>query len=299
MDVSQKKTNWFVRIYITLFCSLLTGMVLYRFFILEPKGEINSGLISLLSLLLVLILSESFDNFSIGKLISITRESNKKEKEIDKLEKQNSNLLNQLISISNTQSQNQNHTNVYGDYHASASVQKATEADVQDKQSSDSATQSQSNETQRLYISWRKAESIAIQKYLNDRSIHPSNAILDAKLVTQFHGIDPISNMHPVFDAYIKDGDQETFVELRANISSHMIFRDRLYYMLSKIHLYRLAKRVDAHLDLVFMKIPNEESRITSSIDRLIEYFQPAIASGLLKIHEVEFSEEEASKCRE
>jgi hypothetical protein len=65
---------------------------------------------------LILVLAESFDSFSIGKLISISRESKKKEKEIRNLEIKNSELIDQIISIQNIQSQTQQHTNVYGDY---------------------------------------------------------------------------------------------------------------------------------------------------------------------------------------
>jgi hypothetical protein len=176
-------------------------------------------------------------------------------------------------------------------------VQKASASDVQEKQSDDAASAAEPCGTQRIRTDWRKAEEIGLKKYLQLRSLHPSNAILQAKLVTQFQGIDPISSMQPVFDAYIKESEHETFVELRPNASTGLMFRDRLYVMLSKINYYRTAKRVEAHLDLVLLKIPGEESR--SSFSRVLESFEPAIASGLLKIHEIEFSPEEAASCRE
>jgi hypothetical protein len=294
----QQKTNWFVRIMISAFCILLVSMILYRYMAIEPRGDISGGLITLLCLLLVLVLAESFDSFSIGKVISISREVKKKEKEVEKLEKQNSHLLSQLISISNTQSQNQNHTNVYGDYHAAPTVQKASATDVQEKQASDAASTA-ATEAPRATTNWRKAEEIALAKYLQQRALHPSNAIIEAKLVSQFQGIDPISSMQPVFDAYIKETDHETFVEMRPATFTPMMFRDRLYVMLSKINHYRTAKRVEAHLDLVLMKLPGEEARTPNSFSRLIESFEPAIASGLLKIHEMEFTTEEAASCRE
>lgn len=100
-------------------------MIIFNFYFTEPKGEISSGAITLILILTILVLSESFDNFSVGKLVSISREAKKKEAEVKELEQKNSSLLNQLISISNTQSQQQNHTNVYGDYHESSSQQKA------------------------------------------------------------------------------------------------------------------------------------------------------------------------------
>lgn len=299
MEEVAKRTNWFVRILISAFCLLLVAMVLYRYLCVEPRGDITAGIITLLCLLLVLVLSESFDSFSVGKLISVSREVKKKEKEVEKLEKQNAHLLTQLISISNSQTQTQSHTNVYGDYHATPTVQKASATDVQEKQTSDAVGAAPQTESPRATTNWRKAEEIALAKYLQQRSLHPSNAIIEAKLVSQFQGIDPISSMQPVFDAYIKETDHETFVEMRPATSMHLIFRDRLYVMLSKINHYRTAKRVEAHLDLVLMKLPTEEQRSSSSLSRLLESFEPAIASGLLKIQEIEFTAEEVASCRD
>lgn len=299
MEEVTKKTNWFVRVLISAFCLLLVGMVLYRYLCVDPRGDISAGIVTLLCLLLVLVLSETFDSFSVGKLISISREVKKKEREVEKLEKQNGQLLSQLFTISSSQSQTQSHTNVYGDYHAAPTVQKATEEEVLDKQSSESSTVPSATEPVRARTNWRKAEEIGLKKYLQQRSLHPSNVIADAKLVNHFHGIDPISNMQPVFDGYVKESDHETFVELRpSNVVSPM-FRDRLYVMLSKINYYRTTKRVEAHLDLVLMKLPNEESRTYSSSSRFLESFEPAIASGLLKVVAVEFTDEEANSCRE
>lgn len=299
MEDLSKKTNWFVRILISVFCLIIVGMVLFRYLTIDPKGEISAGIVTLLLLLLVLVLSESFDNFSVGKLISINRVIRKKEKEVEKLEKQNSQLLSQLITISSSQTQTQSHTNVYGDYHAAPTVQKASEEEVRDKQSSESSSAPARPEPARLGTNWRKAEEISFKKYLQQRSLHPSNVIVDAKLVNQFHGIDPISNMQPIFDGYIKETDHETFIEFRPGTYMSPMFRDRLYVMLSKINHYRTAKRVDAHLDLVLMKLTNEETRPYQNSDRLFEHFEPAIASGLLKVVAVEFSDEESVSCRE
>lgn len=275
-------------------------MIAYRFAWIEPRGEISAGIVTLLCLLLVLVLAESFDSFSIGKLISISREAKKKEREVDKLEKQNAHLLSQLISVSNTQSQNQNHTNVYGDYHAAPSVRQASEDEVRDKQTAEAAPPQQPPEPARLRMNWGKAEEVGLQKYLQLRSMHPSNLIVSAKISDQFQGIDPISNQQIIFDGYLKEQDHETFVEFRPATFFSQVFRDRLYVMLSKINHYRNAKRVEAHLDLVLMKVPGEESRSTAvSADRVLGIFEPAIAAGLLKVVSIEFTEEEAAACRE
>ena len=56
--------------------------IIFKFFYNEPISDISAGLIILIAFLLILALSESFDNFSIGKVISLSREVKKKE-EVD------------------------------------------------------------------------------------------------------------------------------------------------------------------------------------------------------------------------
>jgi hypothetical protein len=93
-------------------------MIGYNFICVEPIGEVKNGIYILLSMLLILVLAESFDNFSIGKLISIKREVEIKKEENKKLERKNSELITHLISITNNQNQKQQSTNVFGDYYS-------------------------------------------------------------------------------------------------------------------------------------------------------------------------------------
>ncbi len=115
MEDTEKEVSWFTKILLMVFSGLLFSMIVFNYFYIDPKGDINVGLVTLLLILLVLILSETFDQFSIGKLISISREVKKKEKQVQELEKKNATLFNQLMNISNSQGQSQQHINVSGD----------------------------------------------------------------------------------------------------------------------------------------------------------------------------------------
>ncbi len=298
MENPDKMNNWYVRSLIIAFCILVIAMIAFNYFGVEPKGEIGSGLITLLLILLVLVLSESFDNFSIGKLISIKRDANKKEKAVQKLEREKSDLLNQLITISSTQHQSQQHTNVYGDYHAArgATVERASEQEVQAKETDEQERRSEASKPE-YRVDWRKVESCALGKYISKKGIHASNVIPEAKLSTKFHGIDPVSNYQPIFDGYYKDDDKEVFVEFRPNRGFHMMLRERIYMMLSKINHYKNVKGVKAHLDFVWLNIPEEEPRARSA-ERFIEDFEPAIAAGLLRISEIDITKEEIDECK-
>jgi hypothetical protein len=57
------KPNYFVRILIVILGILIVGMITYNFFLTDPRGEINTGLVTLIAILVVIVLSESFDNF--------------------------------------------------------------------------------------------------------------------------------------------------------------------------------------------------------------------------------------------
>jgi hypothetical protein len=298
MEDSVKKENWFVRLLIVAFCLLLSAMVAFSYFFIEPKGQITTGIITLLSILLVLILSESFDNFSVGKLFTITREAKKKEKQVQKLEKEKSDLINQMITISNSQNQSQQHTNVYGDYHApkGATVERASEQELEARES-DEESSTEDIPKKEFRIDWRKAEAIALSKFIEKRDIHSSNVIPEAKLVTQFHGIDPVSNHQPIFDGYYKDDDKEIFIEFKPNRGFHMMLRERIYMMLSKLNHYQNVKKVNTHLELVWLNTPDEEPK-SRSIERFMQDFEPAIASGLLRISEIDLTAEDLIECR-
>jgi len=166
MDNIKKKESLFVRGLIIAFCVLIVTMIAFSYFLVDPKGEINSGIITLLLILLVLVLSESFDNFSVGKLISISREVKRKDTIVQSLERDKSELLNQLITISSTQNQTQQHTNVYGDYNAvkGATVERATEQEVQAKETDEEERKTTSQKEYR--INWRKVELVAMKKYI-------------------------------------------------------------------------------------------------------------------------------------
>lgn len=111
---SSERVNYFVRILIIIFCSGLATMIAYSFFFVQPIGVIKSGLFTLLGMLLILVLAESFDSFSLGKLISIKRKYKLKKEENIVLERRNAELINQIISVSNNLNQKQESTTVFG-----------------------------------------------------------------------------------------------------------------------------------------------------------------------------------------
>lgn len=299
MREDERSPNYFVRFLVFLLCIFLAGMVTFKFVYTEPRGVIDSGVLIVLGLIVVLVLSEAFDNFSLGALLSISREVRKKEREVQKLEKQNENLLAQVVSVSATQNQNQSHLNVYGDYHVSPPiVTPASPEEVEQKNKNEEATTQTGaspaggNHVPRTSVNWRKAEELALGLYIGAKKVRRDSVISEAKLENQFAGVDPISTHFVIFDAFLKLEGSDVFVDFRPERYVSPMYRDRLYVMLSKVNHYRQVKKVDAYLELVIMKLPdNEETRYP--IARLLDTFAPAVASGLLRTIEVEFSKED------
>jgi hypothetical protein len=305
MDVPDKKPSWFVRVLLVLFCILLGGMVTYRYIWIAPRAEINAGIITLLCMLLVLVLAESFDSFSLGELITITRKVEAKEKEVAKLQEKNEKLISQLFAMSNSLSQTQTHMTISGDYYASQKVEQASPEEVKeaaetgakDATTSDAPQSPTARPTQARIIP-EKLNKIAIAKLMEKRSLQ-GQLIEDAKFASQFQGQDPISDRQVIFDGYLAGSGAESFIEVRAHtgFGVGLIFPDRLYVMLSKINYYKMAKRTDVRLELALVNFPDEERGRNSS--RMLANFQPAIASGLLRITEIDLNPEEAASIRE
>jgi hypothetical protein len=319
---NENNKSFFVRFLIVVLVLFIAAMIAYAFYMPgEYRAKISSGIITLLCLAVILSLSEAFDNFSIAKIFEISRESKKKDSEIKTLEEKNEKLFDYLVnlSVSQKQSQSQNSTYVHGHYHA-APVRAATDEEVEaanqvkaeqasvtspgtttaESSGSDSATTNDNAahpERTIAPLDWRKLETLAIDKHIQRIASGHISVIRDAKLVSQFSGVDPISTARPIFDGFAKDLNREIFMEVRNSKSIGISFRDDLYVKLSKIFHYRNTRKVEAHMDLILIKSPSDKYN-ESSLERLYDQFAPAINENLLKICEIAFTDEEIEACR-
>jgi hypothetical protein len=73
---------------------------------------------------------------------------------------------------------------------------------------------------------------------------------------------------------------------------------DRLYVMLNKIHFYREAKGISADLVLIIFDIEevDDENKRPDRSERVLDFFQPAIANKLLKVEHFKVSQKEISE---
>lgn len=291
---------------------IITGLIYFNFFWALPQWQISTGIIILVSFSIILVLSESFDNLSVAKLISVSRSLKEQETKNKDLNKENLELRNQIISITSNIYTNQSiNSNLFANRNAiNISVGKADEPErirkheqeekEQDLTLSTSTTTSTTTIAKNIVsnknriISLHPYEEIALNKFLANEGISHLPIIRDAKFTNQFEQIDPINEYSPVFDGYMKTVDTEIFIEMKFKNRIMGIMRDRIYLMLSKIYYYRNIKKVNAYLFLVLIIKPDEDN--FDNNNRLLTEFQPAILNGLLRIREVVITKDEEAK---
>lgn len=307
----DSKPNYYVRTLIVVLGLSILGMAYTSFFLAEPKHQITAGIITLISIVVILALSESFNKLSLGKILSLSREIEKKQEENSTVKNENKELRQELFKIvSNVQQSQVNNTfntppeawlKLLGVVKAEADGEDDSETEDEPTQSEaqrsivENRSQEQEDVRSRSRLR-RHAVDAGLKKFVSKLPVSDSQFVDHVEFSSAFHAIDPIMDRRIVFDGYLKQGESEVFVEARHKDMNTSMFFDRLYIMLSKINLYREAKNTKAELLLLLVETKWYESDDRRNMyDRFIEYFQPAIKNGLLRIEHIDVSEEEAS----
>lgn len=295
---TAKAANWFVRVLIIAFCGFLSSLVVYRFFYIDPRADLSVGVITLLAFVLVLILSELFDNFSVGKIVSMSRVIKEKDGQTNELKRENLELRGQVLAVVTSISQKQTSNNIFGlpaNIADLLMIKPAAPEEVEAKKKEESpSTQTTSEAAPGRRVDGSKVEAYGVTRFVTNNNLQAFNVIREAKLSTELSGIDPVTNVTPIFDAYINASDSEIFVEVKATRYMLPMFRDRLYVMLTKINHYKNIKKTNVYLSLVLVNVGDNTYRSSSSFsDRIRKEFEPAITSGLLRLHEIDPTSDE------
>lgn len=306
----ENKPNWFVRVLIIFYALLLGGMVGVNFALGTPNYVITGGAITVILIITVMILSEAFNNLSIGKLLSISKQIVEKETQNVNLKEENKELRQHFIQITSMlNNQSQVTTNINGvSTDALRQLFGVTPIKEEDKEPepeeqivhtvSESNSQSEDAiKTINFHKMLRFAEKETLERHFNQQQI-PLNIIqYDVQFTPAFQGLDPIMERPISFDGYYKLGNSEVFIEVIRKQVLHSIRLDRLYVMLSKILYYRQAKNVEAKLVVLLMDIPDLRSNSNGyngySVEKFLEVFQPAIANNLLRVETMKYSQED------
>lgn len=272
----------------------IVAITITNFVFSENKFVITGSIITLICLLLIVVLSNSFDNFSVGQLITINREVKENKQRVEKLEKEKNELIFQLINL-NFQSQTaSNKTGIYignNGLNSDFSVQKADPSEKNDDE--ENYDQKDSCDTQKI-IDEERFETLILQKHFGVNKM--SELTRDIKVVDKFQDIDSISNKSTLFSAYLRNNDEELFIDVKTkyrygiNLTAH----NRIYLKANKVLSYRNSKNAKAKLLYIVAK-PDYEEDLKES--KLSDWFFPALKNDLLEIVYVPYSKTEYESC--
>ena len=298
----EKKTNWFSRVLIIILIIFIAALVIGSFILGEPKFSLTNEIILLVLLLIVLALSEVFDNFSIGNLITAKKEKHEKEVELKEVKTENKELRTQLISIVSNSITNRN-MNIFGlskdDWVQMAGVEQAESTAVEEKKEEDLAADNKSfaDDARKRRRMLPKIEKLALDRFCAEHKIPMLSIVREVKFSNEFIGIDPIMDRNAIFDAYYKSVQEELFIEIRTNFTPVSMSMYNLYYLLSKVYYYRKANQLHAKVALIIPNFPeyywrdqvySDASKIISNLQ---ETFAPAIKNNLLEIVPIEITQ--------
>lgn len=264
----EKKPNRFSRVLIVILIVFIATIVISSFILGESKFSLTNEIILLILLLVVLALSEVFDNFSIGNLITAKKEKHEKEVELKEAKSENNELRTQLISIVSNSITNRN-MNIFGlskdDWVQMAGVEQAESSAVEEKKEEDLVVDKKSfaDDSGKRRRMLPKIEKIAIDRFCTQHKIPILSVVREVKI-----------NFAPV--------------------SMNMY---NLYYLLSKVYYYRKANQLHAKVVLILPNLPESywKDRWYSSISKVIsnlqETFAPAIKNNLLEIVPIEITQ--------
>lgn len=298
----EKKTNKFSRTLIVILIIFIAALVICTFVLGESKFSLTNEIIVLILLLVVLALSEVFDNFSIGNLITAKKEKHEKEVELKEAKTENKELRTQLISIVSNSITNRN-MNIFGlskdDWVQMAGVEQAESSAVEEKKEEDLSTDNKSfaDDAKKRRKTLSKIEKLALDRFCTEHKIPMLSVVREVKFSNEFIGIDPIMDRNAIFDAYYKSVQEELFIEIKINFTPASMNMYNLYYLLSKVYYYRKANQLHAKLALIVPNLPESywkdrwHSGASKMISNLQETFAPAIKNNLLEIVPIEITQ--------
>ena len=274
------------------------------FYNASPAFAISAGILVVLALMTVLVLSEAFNSFSIGKLLTLSKEVSKAGQEKQELKTDNTELRKALVQLAVNVHQSQVNATINAsgvDLLTALGVVKAVKPDEDLEQEARSspvgeapaAVQDRESRMQSSRIR-RLADDLAFEKYIDANALPKIDVERGIQFSSSFENLDPIMERRVIFDGYMRSANKEYFFEVRNERGITLMFLDRLYVMLSKILFYREAKKVPAELILILSKLPEQEAEYESRyLERFMQAFQPAIAGGLLRVERIEISPSE------
>lgn len=287
---------------------LMMAMAVITFVKGTPQHTISEGIIYLFVLIIVLLLWDSVESFSLGSIITLKKIVKEKENEVKTLSNENRELRAQFLSfVQNKQILNLEIINGKGPVEASIqddSPKDELEFDQVDCILEIDSRMKNSEHYQRSmqYLFEKKI----LSKFAYKNHISLKDIQLNVRFSAKFLESDPIVVRNVMFDAYTKRALDELFIEIKSQYPS-AYGPDHLYYLLSQISRYAKNNKANAKMVIVIPKLT--EDGMKKILGKNIKDFErnaiafrqryaPAIENGLLEIAEIEITDEDLEEMQ-
>ncbi len=283
----QRKIPVWVICSIILLSIMISGLIICSFLLSENKFVITGSIISLLCLLVILILSNSFDYIHFGKYFELSKKMDEGNNKLKDLNSKSDELL-RIVNINSQTLKNSSTVNW------SLIIGNQTQVDKNEKDLEEKKALNYSKEKAKL----KRLDKDLFNKFIfqnySKKNKLTSTIQKDIKIEETFQNIDSISNKKVFFDGFFEENEKKIFIDI-LHLHVYMLYYDRLYVKLNKILAYKKLNGIDAKLLLLIPK-GNEPER-EYNLNFFNQNFGPAINNKLLEIEYVEYSEEDYKQC--
>ena len=265
-NVEVKKGN---KIVVRLLILFIAGLITANFILSEPKYEITLSIITCLALLVILALSDVFDNLSIPQVISLSKNIKEVKKENEGLKETNQKLIEQVVNIKNTNNQKV-FVQLYGSKNIEDIGKSAEEEKLPELENTSSRRMRRIVEKDNNIessIRYRKyIQMLLLKKALasNNYEENIRDIKYDVELVTMNNEI--INNKETVnFDALSVTKERNIFYEVKTNFIINEMTVNRIITMLNSLDSYVEVNKTSCELVLVIPKYDDKLEKTISS----------------------------------
>lgn len=287
---------------LVIFVIVFISIVVIINFIYYESYNITWKTIICFALLIILVLSESFDSLSIPKILSLSRTVKEKDEENKQLKDYNAKIMSYIASI-NSNNSNQQHLYVGSISKESSknidSVDK-TFKELDDVKENENITTNfiKDREQIRERIKYKQALEIALLKKAMTDKINPQYNVI---LTNNSFSNSKIMKDEIVFDSCVYEDGFNYFYQV-SSINGLIGYYRSLYRYLEMVDNYQKYTNIPSKLILLIPKTDSKLKEKTGDItylnyvERITKKYSPAINNGLLEITEIKVSSDDVEK---
>lgn len=296
----NKNKNWLIKILII----FIVGLILADFILSEPKYELTEWIVISLALLVILVLSDMFDNLSIPKVLTLSKNIEETKKENSELKETNLRLMEQMINIKNTNSLSvQINGSTNPDDINKNKLEEIENADIENKKEDIQTSKKTIKKLGREHINSRiNLKKLLLQKALNMDNFNELNDIkYDVRTVI---GSNPNFSEKRIarYDACVSNSGKTIFYD--AKLSSVMPSDYLMDDLERKMSVLELCSEINLDCKLIYIIPVLEESlreelygsRLPVSFkmkDKIVQMYEKDIDNNILEMREIAITKKE------